>query len=594
LDSNGGNFVRIRLDPWSNPIESHDVHQFANSDNALTLSLSQCINNYDHNQRHLWEFDSTLALCESKGMYIILNLLQNGYFGGIPGNPNNHDEPKWHNNPYSALLNNNTLNGVRAFFTDTTAIKFYKKQLFYLQARWGYSTHIALWEYVNETIHLGDNLYESDNTFRANVDVWTCSMRNYMETGDGGQTFYPRHPHTTGHPLTQDGHQGPQCLDAYSINDYSKAQATNMGRNDWVETRWNNNQSFLFGEVGFDDQCPYSDVDSDIEFHNAVWAGTFSGALTTPLYWNDWHQHYFPHRQNFVGLKAFTDLIDFSQLLTPSHNIIYGNNGEHVVYNATLRNIGWPFGGTVVYGWAQNASHYWYSDVNVIDTLNAIYNQAQSYILNGQSPPRLFCDTPNYPHPMLVDTCNYLFNFPIRFYQMPVGYYQIDYYNTHTGAYMSSDGASYSGGGWLNLPLTFYYDFDCGTNSDVAYILSQQTGFRMASNDTTVGDTLYVKADTAKYKPMRVVPEQRRENNVVSIKNNIKVYPNPAQDVVRIVNESGMPIDKCSLYDLLGKAQAVELNVNQNINISNLAAGAYLLHISSGGYETVFRIIKTY
>ena len=77
-------------------------------------------------------------------------------------------------------------------------------------------------------------------------------------------------------------------------------------------------------------------------------------------------------------------------------------------------------------------------------------------------------------------------------------------------------------------------------------------------------------------------------------KNQIKVFPNPAQDFVRIVNESGIPIDKIKLFNLVGEEMPVELKENQSINISNLTAGAYLLHINCNGYESVFKIIKVY
>lgn len=111
---------------------------------------------------------------------------------------------------------------------------------------------------------------------------------------------------------------------------------------------------------------------------------------------------------------------------------------------------------------------------------------------------------------------------------------------------------------WGNviILLVFYHNIDCGTNADVAYIVTKQFALRTAATDTTSnGDTLNVlKSDTNIFKSMRVTPNPTKINNVVMVKNQIKVFPNPAQDYVRIVNENGMPIDKCSLYDLLGKA----------------------------------------
>lgn len=596
LASKGGNFVRIRLDPWSNPVESHDVHQFPNSDNPnLTLTPSLCINNYDHNQRHMWEFDSTLALCENRGLYIMLNLLQEQYMGIKGDNDPNHEAPVWHNNPYGALLGDTTETGVKAFFTDTLAIKFYKKFLFYVQARWGYSTHIALWGHVNETCNLGtvdgvrtgtNTLYQSDLPFRANVDAWICSMKTYMETGDNGQGFYPWHPHTTGVPSTHDLKDGPQCLNVWSRNNYNYEEFVNYNYRyrDVVVDHLNKGQPFLHGEIGASERAECNrmmDKHGDNEFHNAIWAGTFSGALTTPLYWNDWHSDYIDHRENFRTLKAFTDLIDFNEFLIPYRSWVSISGKSS--YDFKLQNTQ----ASVVYGWAQNASHNWRSEAAVIDSLNSYYYQT---LINNE--------TPCFQHTLSV-TCNNIGTFPIYFYNMQHdSWYRIDFYSPYTGAFLYSAWDSTSA---LSSPLIFTYNFDCGSNADVAYIVRKVSGYgarSMSVDSTAIGDSVYVHQNTntatAKAHPHPVAKTLPKPATVM-VKNNITVYPNPAQDIVRIVNESGEAIDKCSLYDLLGKEQAVEVSHNkQSINISQLAAGVYLLHIYCKGNETVFRIIKTY
>lgn len=593
IADNDGNFVRIRLDPWSNAVESRDLHQFLLSDNPiLTLSLSQCVNNYDHNQRHMGEFDSTLALCENRGLYIMLNLLPDYYFGYN----NSVAGAGWRYNPYNGLLNNdsnssNDTLGLRSFFTDIVAINYYKKLLFYMQARWGYSPHIALWEYVNEATGLGTytdgvpSLYKTSASFRTIVDNWICGMKDYFEHGDdNNQAFYPYHLQTNGHARIDNSLNGPQCMDVYSENNYSDAQHMNVdGRNGRAETYWYNNKAFLFGEVGADERCDYMDKAADVEFHNAVWAGTFSGALTTPLYWIDWEQKYnINHRENFAAVKAFTDLIDFSQQWFPQHSPV-SSPWQAPVFDFQLRNsINNP---SLIYGFAQNSYHYWRTTSSIIDTINTVYYQALSYY--PQTPPR----TPCYSNALSLEPC---YGFPyLVFYNLQNGYYKIEYYNTYTGALKGIDfGTASSNQLFLN------YNFDCGANADVAYILTKLSARNASSDTSSIADTLVaIKADTAKFVPVRVTsnppPQKNNAVNVVMVKNKIKVYPNPAQDFVRIVNEGGIPINTLKLFNLVGEEMPIEFKENQ-INISHLAAGAYLLHINCNNYESVFKIIKVY
>lgn len=162
LADNEGNFVRIRLDPWSNPLVSQQ-RQFFPSD-PTPKSLQRCVSDWTHNQSHMWEFDQTLGLCEERDVYIMLNILQDQYFSMYDRYRNTH---AWESNPYSTLTSPD-LQGIDAFFRDQVNRNEFKKLLFYLAARWGYSKHLALWEIVNEVENIGEFQY-FDPEFVANL-----------------------------------------------------------------------------------------------------------------------------------------------------------------------------------------------------------------------------------------------------------------------------------------------------------------------------------------------------------------------------------------------------------------------------------------
>jgi hypothetical protein len=69
----------------------------------------------------------------------------------------------------------------------------------------------------------------------------------------------------------------------------------------------------------------------------------------------------------------------------------------------------------------------------------------------------------------------------------------------------------------------------------------------------------------------------------------ISIYPNPSSDTVYIdVNYSQL---KVVVYDILGK-QVMNKSITNNIDISQLEKGVYILQLSDGAKVTTQRIIK--
>ncbi len=65
-----------------------------------------------------------------------------------------------------------------------------------------------------------------------------------------------------------------------------------------------------------------------------------------------------------------------------------------------------------------------------------------------------------------------------------------------------------------------------------------------------------------------------------AVKNNLKVYPNPAVDVVKI--SANKKVENITVFDMTGK-KVKSFNAANEINVSSLAKGTYILQVYYGG-----------
>lgn len=77
------------------------------------------------------------------------------------------------------------------------------------------------------------------------------------------------------------------------------------------------------------------------------------------------------------------------------------------------------------------------------------------------------------------------------------------------------------------------------------------------------------------------------ENELVGL----KVYPNPANDVLHVVFHSSSPV-QAILSDFLGRVMSVsDFNNSISISMNSLNNGIYLLKIKTGSGEIVKKIV---
>lgn len=82
----------------------------------------------------------------------------------------------------------------------------------------------------------------------------------------------------------------------------------------------------------------------------------------------------------------------------------------------------------------------------------------------------------------------------------------------------------------------------------------------------------------------------------LGIQENVKptaaVYPNPVKNTVNIVNFNKNAVNQISLYDVDGKLIFTKMGPQNNVDVSSLKKGIYLMHILSGTKIETVKIVK--
>jgi alpha-tubulin suppressor-like RCC1 family protein len=101
-------------------------------------------------------------------------------------------------------------------------------------------------------------------------------------------------------------------------------------------------------------------------------------------------------------------------------------------------------------------------------------------------------------------------------------------------------------------------------------------------NGSTTGSTIFTEVACP------VLSTANFENTLSTI----KVYPNPIKDILTIQNTSNLSLDKITITDLAGKKIMEQNGSTNQINVSQLQQGMYLLKITSKGENSVTKFIK--
>jgi len=272
LSADGGNFFRTWMCPWNLPLEWKMVGnttRYTNDDDYFNPSA-------------IHRMDQLVDLTESLHLYMMLTLDNSGDFQGRT----------WRRSNYNSI-NGGPADSPLEFFTDPGARAQYKDRLRYLVARWGYSPHIAAWEFFNEIDNLMYGL--PDKIPDSVITAWHAEMADYLRSID------PYH-HLITTSISHRNVAGLYNIPAMDFNQIHIYGHNGQSRTDvFPETLRENSLRYgkpcVIGEYGFewdwskdfDDFAP----DMDWDFKKGLWLGLFSPTPVLPMSW--WWE-YFDHR----------------------------------------------------------------------------------------------------------------------------------------------------------------------------------------------------------------------------------------------------------------------------------------------------------
>lgn len=292
LAANGGNFFRTWMCAWNLPLEWNRVSDTTRYTDDLE---------HHFNASAIRRMDELVELAAATNTYFMLVLDPHGSLldGG------------WEKNPYNAK-NGGPAKTPADFFTDPAARARYQDRLRYLVARWGYSPHLAIWEFFNEVDNAmyGQKPRIPDEPVRA----WHAEMSAYLKALDP----YER-PITTS--VSHRDVAGLATLPSLDFNQRHIYRATDT----IPETirRWSREtgKPYVIGEYGFEwdwtknfnDFAPEMDAD----FKRGLWLGLFSPTPILPMTW--WWE-FFDQR----GMPAY-----FARVRAVHEQMLAAGGGEY-------------------------------------------------------------------------------------------------------------------------------------------------------------------------------------------------------------------------------------------------------------------------
>jgi hypothetical protein len=297
LAADGGNFFRTWMCPWNLPLEWKTVantNRYANDEDEFNASAMR-------------RMDQLVDLAESLDLYLMLTLDNSGDFQGR----------SWQHNNYNRA-NGGPIANPEDFFTDPAAKARYKDRLRYLVARWGYSPHIAAWEFFNEIDNL---MYDLPQKIPDHIiTAWHTEMSDYLKSID------PYHHLIT----TSISHR--EVAGLYDIPSMGFNQIHIYGHNgrsnltSFPEILQRNSlrhgKPYVIGEYGFewDWSKNFDDFagDMDGDFKKGLWFGLFS---PTPILPMSWWWEYFDQRGTTPYITRVRPVLD---------QMLAAGNGEFV------------------------------------------------------------------------------------------------------------------------------------------------------------------------------------------------------------------------------------------------------------------------
>lgn len=275
LDAVGANYARLNIDvPWFIGLEwQSPAGQYGGP-----------------GQEAAWRLDTILSAAEARGIYLQLTLIWHQAFVDYQGAPvvipNSSTHPDqsvdFDSNPYNSRLAG-SLNNPGGVFIDSVSQSLLQRRLHYINARWGYSTHVFAWEIVDSLDEMASFQSERDVAWLNNlitslreVDIYghliTVGMENYnsLVNAQADIDFAQARVYQN-RPIESTGNQVELTIAAVSeagAEVQRPVLLTEFSLNRWFE--------------------PVNDDPSGVHIQNTLWAAIFAGAAGSamPYWWN--------------------------------------------------------------------------------------------------------------------------------------------------------------------------------------------------------------------------------------------------------------------------------------------------------------------
>jgi hypothetical protein len=619
----GGNATRIGFTTWGFMVEREKL------------------NNYDTRQIEMWELDDVMDLLEEYGVYSVLVIGNSGQLHwDNPGLDNNEQNFSDHwdghpycdqtiTNPYSNVSDNfyfkqcKGIAGIddpRKFFTDPVCKDFYKKQLRYIVARWGYSTAISMWELLNEADNSGVTgtgalPFQNDALYAQDVANWHDEMFAYMRN-----SLQDPHLRTTSllgiDYHTSTGNNGLLLWNKPNIdvitghNYFSDENGLRFEAANFLPSALALNKPVFTGE-GDPWDFIQSECATDWDNHNRHWSCLMSGKCASGLNWSNfrytnssWNYntnspievtYEGEYERNYKAVRTFVEMIDFQNYLYIPGICTANVSGQAGPFETFyLRNTNYEN----VYGWTHNRSFNRFTVNTFLNPFDYDSNPSTAPCttatqVRNANPPWEDAVTwqnsdPINPANSVYNMDNYVLWFGVNNYN-PVyfpsysifvenldqtGEYKVDWYWT-----WGSNGGQFAGysSNTVSNPLTTYM---VGSR---LYFQTPPTG--NSGSIEYPGDWAFV---VTKMNP-------RLAQSISAANLFVEAHPNPSAGVFTINSAPSTSPAKIEVHTLDGRlVLQTETNMlnGYQLDLTNEAEGVYVLTVRCNDQLFTTRLIK--
>lgn len=343
-----------------------------------------------------WALDEVFNTAESDNLYIQLCLN-----AAVQYDPNNN----FGSNPYNSA-NGGPLATADALWTNTTAQQYMSQRWRYITARWGYSTSLMDYELFNEV----DDSYNYSAHMTNDIPNWHANNKNILDS-----LSPQKHMVATSFSTWNLANQNLTWanMDFTQTHQYDNTDEAVMMQNSvpYYENSSNGKYApFFAGEMGttWDWTGPSEQTEdpNGLAIHNVNWGSLMTNAAGGGFIW--WWDSYvdpYNHYPQWKGISAFVAGEDLDKRGYSAQSVTPGNANGQPLRCLYLR------GNEKVLGWVQNTNNEWYAQ----------YNNGASV---GSSPA---------PTVQLTGLS-------------PNGNWQLQWWNTSTGAVYQTTTAMVSGG----------------------------------------------------------------------------------------------------------------------------------------------------